>query len=448
MNAARGLRGRLVFTVVGALAVLLAALLGGYNVVLAERLNHEINAILGARAASALSRVELMGNRVVVTRPAGSAAPDSPVWVFAGRRTLLQPDTDAITDRAARGLAGGPRRHVEVDEPDRRLLAVPIVENGRSVGTVVVGISLVSYEHIRDVARAASVVVAGLILVAVALAAWWLIAGALRPVARMTAQAAEWSEHDLERRFAQGSPRDELSQLAATLDELLDRVAAALRHEQRFSAEISHELRTPLAGIVAEAQLALRHPQTSGEYRAGFARVLEIADHMRQTLAILLATAHADLDAGRSTSDALEAARGARRACERIATERGVRVDVDVSGDLRVGAGGDVVERILAPLVENGCHYARSHVRVAAESRPGAIVYTIDDDGPGVLDDEREAIFEPGQRGAAAQAATNGAPGTGLGLALARRLARRAGGDVHAVSTAEGGRFLTHLPRG
>jgi hypothetical protein len=76
-----------------------------------------------------------------------------------------------------------------------------------------------------------------------------------------------------------------------------------------------------------------------------------------------------------------------------------VRVDVDVSDDLRVGAGGDVVERILAPLVENGCRYARSQVRIAAESRPGAI----DDDRPG---------------------------------------------DVHAVSVAEGGRFLAHLPRG
>jgi two-component system OmpR family sensor kinase len=448
MSGRLGLRGRLVLTVVGALALLLATLLVGYNVVLSRRLNHEINAILGARASAALSRVRVTGDRVEVARPTGTAAPDTPVWIFAGHRLVLRPETDAITDHAARALAGGPKRRVEVDEPDRRLLAVPIVGRRGSIGTVVVGASLVSYEHISNVALAASVAVAGLVLVAVALASYWLVGGALRPVARMTAQAADWSEHDLERRFAQGKPHDELSQLAATLDELLDRVAAALRHEQRFSAEISHELRTPLAGIVAEAQLALRHGQTPEEYRAGFARVLEIADHMRGTLSTLLATAHAELDAGRSTSDAFEAASAARRSCESIAAERGVRIDVDVSDRLRVGAGGDVVERILAPLVENGCRYARTRVRVVADSRPGAIVYTIEDDGPGVPDDEREAIFEPGRRGTAARIVADGEPGTGLGLALARRMARRAGGDVHAVPIAEGGRFIAHLPRG
>ena len=75
----------------------------------------------------------------------------------------------------------------------------------------------------------------------------------------MTRQAAEWSEHDLERRFSQGPPRDEFTTLAATLDGLLDRVAASLRHEQMLTAELSHELRTPLTAISAEAQYALRH---------------------------------------------------------------------------------------------------------------------------------------------------------------------------------------------
>src|SRR5206468_229964 len=75
----------------------------------------------------------------------------------------------------------------------------------------------------------------------------------------MTAQASDWSDHDLERRFSLGQPHDELTQLAFTLDRLLDRLAATLRHEQRLSAELSHELRTPLANIAAQAQFALRH---------------------------------------------------------------------------------------------------------------------------------------------------------------------------------------------
>ena len=84
----------------------------------------------------------------------------------------------------------------------------------------------------------------------------------------MTEHAASWSEHDLDRRFDLGEPYDELTQLAATLDRLLERISASLRHEQRFTAEISHELRTPLARISGEAELMLRRERTPDEYRS------------------------------------------------------------------------------------------------------------------------------------------------------------------------------------
>jgi two-component system, OmpR family, sensor kinase len=439
-----GLRGRLVASVVIAVGTLLVALVGVYNVVLDHRLAHEVNAILGARAESGLSRVQVRDGRVSVGRPVGTREPDTPLWIFAGEKILLRPEEpDAAADRAARSLVGGPKRFHEVEATERKLLAVPVRSHGRTVATVVTSVSVASYDHIQKVVLLTSVVLAALVLAAVALAAWWLVAGALRPVARMTAQAAEWSERDLERRFAQGTPHDELSQLAATLDELLDRVAAALRREQRFSAEVSHELRTPLAGIRAEAQLALRHRQTPEEARAGFTRVLRTADQMQGALAALMEAAHAGLDGGRGTSAAREGAAAAVRGCEGAAARRGLTIDLDVAGGLRVGARADLVERIVAPLLENACRYGRARVRVSAAAAPGAVVYTVQDDGPGVRAEEREAIFEPGARGTAA----DGEPGSGLGLALARRLARTAGGDVHAVPAADGGRFVAQLPR-
>ena len=70
----------------------------------------------------------------------------------------------------------------------------------------------------------------------------------------MTDDAAAWSDHDLDRRFDRGEPYDELTRLAATLDALLERLSASLRHEQRLTAELSHELRTPLAKIAAETR--------------------------------------------------------------------------------------------------------------------------------------------------------------------------------------------------
>jgi two-component system OmpR family sensor kinase len=93
--------------------------------------------------------------------------------------------------------------------------------------------------------------------------------------------------------------------------------------------------------------------------------------------------------------------------------------------------------------VENACRYAAASVTVKIGRAGGAVSYSVSDDGPGVRDDARERIFEPGVRGPAA----NG-DGSGLGLSLARRLADTITGDVEAVAGAGGGRFLVRLPAG
>ena len=131
---------------------------------------------------------------------------------------------------------------------------------------------------------------AACVLLLVLIAARWLIGRALEPVATMTRQASEWSEHDLDRRFSPGEARDELAQLATTLNGLLERLGASLRHEQRLSAEISHELRTPLANVIAEAQFAQRH----GGDDETLTRILERSQELRSTLDALMAAARAE----------------------------------------------------------------------------------------------------------------------------------------------------------
>jgi signal transduction histidine kinase len=110
---------------------------------------------------------------------------------------------------------------------------------------------------------------------------------------------------------------------------------------------------------------------------------------------------------------------------------------------MRVAVDVDLGERILQPLLDNACRYASSTVSVSIERADGVVRYTIDDDGVGIADEERERIFEPGVRGS--QGARNGG-GAGLGLALARRLARSADGEIEALARPHGGRFVITLP--
>jgi len=437
----RALRTRLLVVVlVGALATL-AALTAGFNLFLDHRLGRDADNLLRTRAAAELATLSTVNGRLRVGEAPDAAALDSQVWLYAGRRALERPRASTRDQAVADSLAGGPRRFASSAASDTRLYAVPIVSARGRLGTVVLGASLVPYERTAQAALVGSLIFAALVFVLVGLAARGVIGGALRPVARMTSAAAEWGEHDIDHRFALGPPRDELTRLAATFDGLLDRLAASLRHEQRFSAELSHELRTPLAKVIAETDLALRRVRSPAEYREALLAVRAAAGQLDRTLETLLLAARADAALLPGSGDATSAASRAAEACAALASERDVHVSVEgPPAPLRVGADVDLAERVLAPLVENACRYGRRSVRVSVAAEDGAVEFTVRDDGPGVPAEKRERIFEPGVGG--------GDPGggAGLGLALSRRLARAARGDVVCLPSTEGGAFRARLP--
>jgi signal transduction histidine kinase len=235
-----------------------------------------------------------------------------------------------------------------------------------------------------------------------------------------------------------------LTDLAATLDGLLDRLAASLRREQRFSAELSHELRTPLSRVIAGTELALRRTRTTEEYRSALELVHRNAQQLARTIEALVAAARHESGATRGTADAFTVATAAAEAGSGRAAERDVAVDVaQPERPIRLGVDGDLAERVLQPLVENACRYSRTFVTVSIARQNAEIVYRICDDGPGVPTQEQEQIFEPGGQGLAGR--TNG-DGAGLGLALARRLARSVTGDVTLAPGETGATFVVRLP--
>jgi signal transduction histidine kinase len=431
-------------SVLAAIGVVLAALVIAFNLVLADRLDSEAGSVVQARASAEVSSLHVTGGRIVLAEAPDEGNPDAQVWVFQGGRALEQP-RPSPNDPTAAALAARAPATANLAMTDARLYALPVAQSGRRVGAVVAGISLAPYQQTRRTALIASVIFALAVLAAVALSARWLIDRALRPVASMTRQAADWSEHDLDRRFALGPARDELTHLASTLDGLLERLAASLRHEQRLSAEISHELRTPLASIVAEAQYALRHGRQTDESRATLEHILQSAGQLGRTLDTLMAAARAQLDPRRATSDARACAQAAIAAIDRDTLEAKVRAP---RGSVNVAVEPQLLERILAPLIDNAARHARHWIQITIEPEGETVRFTVQDDGPGVADDDREAIFEPGRRSGATGAVVSApvSPGTGLGLALCRRLARTAGGEVHAQPSDDGARFVVRLP--
>ena len=365
------------------------------------------------------------------------------MWVFSGTTILEKPRVPASLTAAAASLADGPERATRFKE-SLRLYALPVTNHGDRVGTVVAGVSLAPYDETATIALFGSLGLAVLLLAAVALLSHWILGKALLPVSRMTDDAADWSDHDLDRRFNRGEPYDELTQLAATLDALLERLSASLRHEQRFTAELSHELRTPLAKIAAESELALRRERTGEDYRASLEAVQRNAEQMTRTVEALVAAARQEAGLSRATSDARDGVRAAVEAVHGQAETAGIETELLLPGaPVQVAIEPELLERIVQPLLDNALRYGRSLVSVELSVNGTSALVTVSDDGAGLAAEETERIFEPGVRGSAAADEPRGA---GLGLALARRLARTAGGEISAEADGDGARFRITLP--
>jgi signal transduction histidine kinase len=413
------LRTRVTLSTVAVLGAGLAIISIALNLLLTSRLSADASSVLATRADAQVATLEVTDGELRVRESANDAALDEHAWIF---------DTHghAIERSPASGkLARAVEELSRVDTPTElnptehvRLLARPI----DGAGVVVVGVSMDPYRHTERLAIVFTVILDAFVLIAGALVARRAVGAALRPVAEMTERAAEWSEHDLHRRFEVGPPDDELTALAATLNGLLGRLDAALRHEQRFSAEMAHELRTPLAGVRAEAELALRSGRAE---REALEAVLAGTDRMESVIDTLLAAARGDHVRG--SSDAVAAARHAAEA-------HGASVHAQQE-PMTVGAGEDVVAGALQPLLENAARHA-SRIEIELSRDNGDVVIAVLDDGAGIAPGDTERIFEPG---------FSAAGSAGLGLPLARRLARAAGGDVVAIPQ-RGGRFELRLP--
>lgn len=439
------LRTRLTVSAILGAAVTLATLVAAFNLLLDARLRADGDNVLRERATAVLRNLSTVDGRLSVAEAPDQGAIDAQTWIFAGERAVEQPaGVDSRNQRAARNLARARQGFQTVDATDTRMEAVPIRVGSQRLGTVVVAASLTPYESTASFALLGSIILGLLMLAAIAGLSRWLISRALRPVARMTAAAADWGEHDLSRRFFPGEPYDELSTLASVFDGLLARLSQGLRREQHLTAEISHELRTPLAKILAEAELSSGRERPAQQYRAALELIRRYAQDLQRVLETLLASARAGAPGKTGSSDARESVERVAESLSGTLAAQGKSIEVMSSGPAQVAVGTEIVERILSPLLENAARFARQRVAVGIEATDGEVVLEVRDDGPGVAPGDRERIFEPGFRGTAPPTDTHA--GAGLGLPLVRRLTRAVGGDVEALKSGDGGRFAVRLP--
>lgn len=285
---------------------------------------------------------------------------------------------------------------------------------------------------------------------------WALARRALAPVAVMAAQARRMGADRLSDRLAVANPDDELGALAATFNELLDRIAASVAQMRTFVADASHELRTPVAVIRSGANVALTPPVDLDESVETLQVIQEQSAQLTKLVDDMFLLARADAgDPGvlRSDTVGIDALVGSCiRAAEPLARERGVtiRLCTDASHATCVGDRARL-EQMLMNLLTNAANYSGVGGSVdvsivVRESAKGTVArIAISDAGPGIPKTERDAVFGRFVRLDKARSRETG--GSGLGLPIARWVAEAHGGALVLEETPGGGcTFAATLP--
>jgi len=236
-------------------------------------------------------------------------------------------------------------------------------------------------------------------------------------------------------------------------------VRRSLAQQQAFVANAAHELRTPLAVIQATTELALMRERSVSEYRAALEAIGASVAETSTMIADLLTLAR--IDAGRQPIVQSQVNIGALASViaeETMRTFPDHPISTDVDGEAVIEGDARLLQRLLANLVENACHYTPPGTPVAITVRPERewLAVRVRDEGPGIVPAEIEHLFERFYRGAGG--VESGHHGAGLGLSLVQQIAEAHGGRVGIASFVDVGttvtallprsahRFIPHLP--
>ena len=352
---------------------------------------------------------------------------------LAGTRLLRVPDV--------RGTATGPlqvdRRQTPAE--DVRVLAVGArTEPDRPV-VVAIGNSLASRDGALNRLATLLLLVGPLALLLASYAGYQVAGAALRPVERMRRRAEQITEHDAAERLPVPATGDEIEALGRTLNEMLERLDAALARERRLLSDASHELRTPLTVLRTGIQVALRRERDADELRAALESAEHEAGRVTRIAEDLLVVARADqgrlplrrepLDAGELLDAAMRRAQPAAEAAGRE-----LRAGSDVAGPT-VLADRDRAAQALDNLIANALAHGRGEVRLVAREAGERVELHVIDEGPGFPEHLQAHAFERFSQGEEGYLGE----GSGLGLAIVAAIARAHGGDVGARNLPAGG---------
>jgi signal transduction histidine kinase len=263
-----------------------------------------------------------------------------------------------------------------------------------------------------------------------------LIHAGLSPFRRLRRQLS--GLRDGSGRRIEGTYPTEVQPLVNDLNSLLEHRERIVRRALAKAGDLAHGLKTPLAVLAQEADRS----EAAGQHETASTISLQV-DRMRRQVDYHLAQARASTpgEVPGARCPVLASVEGLTRTLSRIYAGRGLAIEVDVLPGHSIRGQREDLEEMLGNLLDNACKWAKSRVRIQSVEENGAVVLTVDDDGPGLPPSMRDRVLQRGVR------ADEAAPGSGLGLAIVRDLAELYEGTISLENSPTGGlRARLRLP--
>jgi heavy metal sensor kinase len=313
-----------------------------------------------------------------------------------------------------------------------------------------IGEALENHSRFLEVLRQIFIVTLSFLLVVSGVVGWFMARRALSGVAAVTETARKISEGALAARVPVKPGGDEIDRLAATFNTMLDRIQLLVAEIREMNDNIAHDLRSPVTRIRGLAEVTLTTAASLGEYEGMAASTIEECDRLLDMINTMLMISKAEAGLDRIAREEFDLAILARKACELFrptAEDKGLALVCEglagapFVGDMRM------VQRMVANLLDNAIKYTPSggKVRVSVSEADGQkIRLSVEDTGIGIAPEDLSRVFERFYRCDQSRSL----PGIGLGLSLARAVARSHGGEITISSTLhKGSTFTVTLPK-
>jgi signal transduction histidine kinase len=417
-------------------------------------------------------------------------APDVTIQVLdsAGQITDVSPDSDRLVPLLSPAHAAAIARNGEATLLNGPAYGIPSLIRVTAVratdgSLVIAAVPYSSVSSSLSVVAKALVFGTPVVFVLFTGAIWLAVGSTLRPIDLLRRGAARVTGTAVPSDLPVPEARDEVRSLALTLNDMLDRLAAAQQRQRALVSDTAHELRSPIASIRAQLEVALDHPEgqdwesTARDVHADVLRLARLAEDLL-LLARLDERAGAAGQGEAAAGGAGAGGAGARAAwggatvdlaelSESVAARyAAARVPIVVTGAVEPGSGPvagtgaapflvagdrDAIDRLLVNLIDNAVRYAKSPVTVAVRREDAEVMLTVTDDGPGIPDADLERAFDRFARldDARSRDGDEGG-GAGLGLAIVRATAQAYGGTAYlepgAPAAPPGLRAVVRLP--